>query len=167
MPYVKEVIRKSKEEIFSNISNILEDRKIGVYYEIKGEDFSIVIKPTNSTPLPNTTHVIFDECEQRIRYIYNISNSSIITFLQLEINNDKSNALYNQIKYFIYDEQMKELDLSLCQDIETQSHYAIKNNTNLDISSISNFKDKGIDIFDLRDKFLQIYAIHILIQIMI
>ena len=165
--YVKEVIRKSKEEIFSNISNILEDRKIGVYYEIKGEDFSIVIKPTNSTPLPNTTHVEFDECEQLIRYKYNISNSSIITFVQIEINNDNNDALYNQIKYFIYDEQMKELDLSLCQDIETQIHYAIKNNTNLDISSISNFKDKGIDIFDLRDKFLQIYSIHILIQIMI
>ena len=102
-----------------------------------------------------------------IRYKYNISNSSIITFVQIEINNDNNDALYNQIKYFIYDEQMKELDLSLCQDIETQIHYAIKNNTNLDISSISNFKDKGIDIFDLRDKFLQIYAIHILIQIMI
>ena len=107
----------------------------------------------NSTPLPNTTHVEFDECEQRIRKEYNISNSSIITFLQLEINNDKSNALYNQIKYFIYDEQMKELDLSLCKDINTQIHYAIKNNTKLNKESITNFQEKGIDIFNLKDKF--------------
>ena len=151
--YIKEVTTKSKEEIFNNITNILEDKKIGQCYEIKGENFSVIIKPTNSTPLPNTTHVEFDECEQKIRKAYNISNSSIITFLQIEINNDNSNALYNQIKYFIYDEQMKELDLSLCEDINTQIYYAIKNNSKLNIPSITNFKEKGIDIFNLKDKF--------------
>ena len=150
---IKEVTNKSKEEIFNNITNILEDKKIGVSYEIKGDNFSIIIKLTNSTPLPNTTHVEFDECEQKIRNIYNISNSSYITFLQIEINNDNNNALYNQIKYFIYDEQMKELDLSLCDDINTQIHYAIKNNSKLNIPSITNFKEKGIDIFNLKDKF--------------
>ena len=153
MTYIKEETEKSKEEIFNNITNFLGERQIGIIYEIKGDNFSIILKPTNSTPLPNTTHVEFDECEQRIRKEYNISNSSIITFLQLEINNDKSNALYNQIKYFIYDEQMKELDLSLCKDINTQIHYAIKNNTKLNKESITNFKEKGIDIFNLKDKF--------------
>ena len=151
--YLKEVISISKEEIFNNISSILEDKKTGVYYEIKGNNFSIIIKPTNSTPLPNTTFIEFDECEQKIRSIYNISNSSIITFLQLEIENDKSDVLYNQIKYFIYDEEMKELNLSLCEDINTQIHYSIKDNNNLDITSISNFQEKGIDIFNLKDKF--------------
>ena len=48
---------------------------------------------------------------------------------------------------------MKELDLSLCQDINTQIHYAIKNNNKLNIESITNFKEKGIDIFNLKDKF--------------
>jgi hypothetical protein len=93
--YKKEVTNKTKEEIFSDINNVLKDRKIGVNYEIKGEDFTIIIKPTNSTPLPNTTHVEFDECEQIIRKEYNISDSSIITFLQIEIDNDDQNSLYN------------------------------------------------------------------------
>ena len=48
---------------------------------------------------------------------------------------------------------MKELDLSLCNDINTKIHYAIKNNTQLNIPSITNFKEKGIDIFNLKDKF--------------
>ena len=48
---------------------------------------------------------------------------------------------------------MKELDLSICQDINTQIHYAIKNNTKLNKESITNFKEKGIDIFNLKDKF--------------
>ena len=81
--YIKEVTTKTKEEIFNNIENILTDKQIGINYEIKGEDFTIIIKPTNSTPLPNTTHVEFDECEKIIRKENNISNSSIITFLQI------------------------------------------------------------------------------------
>ena len=48
---------------------------------------------------------------------------------------------------------MKELDLSLCKDINTQIHYAIKNNTKLNKESITNFQEKGIDIFNLKDKF--------------
>ena len=76
--YIQEVTTKSKEEIFNNITNILEHRKIGISYEIKGENFSILLKPSNSTPLPNKTHVEFDECEQKIRKAYKfiISNSS-------------------------------------------------------------------------------------------
>ena len=151
--YIFENTTKSKEEVFNNISNILEDKKVGVTYEIKGDNFSIIIKPTNSTPLPNTTYVEFDECEKEIRIKYNISNTSIITFLQIEINNDNNDALYNQIKYFIYDEEMRELNLSLCEDINTQIHYSIKDNNKLDITSISNFQEKGIDIFNLKDKF--------------
>ena len=61
----------------------------------------MIIKPTNSTPLPNTTHVEFDECEKIIRKKYNISNSSIITFLQIEMENNNQNSLYNQIILFI------------------------------------------------------------------
>ena len=151
--YKKEVTNKTKEEKFSDINNVLKDREIGVNYEIKGEDFTIIIKPTNSTPLPNTTHVEFDECEQIIRKEYNISDSSIITFLQIEIDNDDQNSLYNQIKYFTYDDQMRELDLSVCGDLDTKIHYAIKNNSKLDISSISDFQQLGIDILNIKDEF--------------
>ena len=151
--YKKEVTNKTKEEIINDIDNVIKDKQIGVNYEIKGEDFTIIIKPTNSTPLPNTTHVEFDECEQIIRQKYNISNSSIITFLQVEMENNDHNSLYNQIKYFVYNDQMKELDLSLCEEVETKIHYAIKNDSNLDISSISDFQQLGIDILNIKDKF--------------
>ena len=132
------------------MNSILKNKEIGVNYEIKGEDFTIIIKPTNSTPLPNTTHIEFDECEQIIRKKYNISDSSVITFLQIEIDNNDQNSLYNQIKYFTYDDQMRELDLSVCGELDTKIHYAIKNNSKLDISSISDFKQLGIDILNKR-----------------
>ena len=131
----------------------MSDKQIGKTYEIKGDDFTIIIKPTNSPRLPNTTHVEFNACEQRIRKEYNISNESIITFFQMEINNENENALYNQIKYTIYDDELKEIDLSLCNDIDTQIHFAIKEGTNLDLKSASNFKNLGVDVLDINDDF--------------
>ena len=142
---------KSKEEILK--SNILADKKVGVTYEIIGEDYTLIIKPTNSNDLPDRTHVEFDECEQILRDKCNISNSSIITFIQIEVDNNDENSLYNQIKYFAYDEEKKKLDLSLCGDVESKIHYSIKNNSKLDVSSISEFKELGIDVLNIKDKF--------------
>ena len=48
---------------------------------------------------------------------------------------------------------MHELDLSLCSELDTQIHYAIKNNSKLDISSISEFKENGVDLLNIRDRF--------------
>ena len=62
---------------------------------------------------------------------------------------------------------MKELNLSLCGDLDTQIHYSLKEDITLDISPISDFKENGIDIFNIRDNFLVIYVILILTQIMI
>ena len=131
----------------------MADKEIGKNYEIKGNDFTLIIKPTNTPPLPNTTHVEFNECEQMLRKEYNISNASIITFFQMEIYNEDNKALYNQIKYTTYDEQLRELDLSLCKDVNTQIHYAIKDNSNLDLLSVSNYKKMGVDILDINDDF--------------
>ena len=76
----KVITNKTKEDIINNIENLMADKEIGKNYEVKGSDFTLIIKPTNTPPLPNTTHVEFDECEQILRKKYNISNTSIITF---------------------------------------------------------------------------------------
>ena len=149
----EEETKLSKEEIINNIASIINDKEIGKNYQIKGDDFTIIIKPTNSTSFKNSTHVDFDECERLLRYKYNISNSSIITFFQMEIQKDDKNALYNQIKYFTYDDKKKELDLNLCNDIETKIHYNLKEDSNIDIMAIDGFKKKGIDIFNIKDEF--------------
>ena len=96
---IAEYIEIKKEEIIENIENIMNDKKIGVNYEIKGDNFSLIIKPTNSTSFQNQTHIEFDKCEQELRRIYNISNSSIITFFQIEINSEDDNSLYNSLLY--------------------------------------------------------------------
>ena len=146
-------INQTKEEFLNDIDTAIQNIEIGKNYEIKGNDFTITIKPTNTPPLPNTTHVEFDECEQILRSTYNISNTSIITFLQMEMDNDNNEALYKQIQYSTYDDQLKKLDLTVCKDVETKIHYMIKNDANLDLTKVSDYKKMGVDILNINDDF--------------
>ena len=149
----EETINKTMDDLLKNITEVLSNVEIGKNYEIKGDDFTIIIKPTNSPPLPNKTHVEFNECEQILRTVNNISNSSIITFFQMEINSDNKDALYDQIQYTIYDDKLKELDLTACKDVTTQIHYAIKDKSNLDIVKVNDYKNMGVDILNINDDF--------------
>jgi hypothetical protein len=152
--FIEEKTNKSKEDFLNtNMHEIMKDKEKGKNYEIKGDTFTVIIKPTNLPRLPNQTFVVFDECEERLRTINNISNSSIITFFQLEIKNEDNNALYDQIQYTSYDENLNELDLSICEDIETQIYYAIREDSNIDLSKISDYKDMGVDILNINDDF--------------
>ena len=149
----KIIIEESVEEIINNVTEFIKDKEIGKNYKIEGEGFSLIIKPTNSTAFENSTRVDFEKCEQSLREKYNISNSSIITFFQMELTNNDENALYNQIKYFTYDDKKQELNLSLCKDIKTKIHFMLKNGSNLDKSTINKFKNLGVDIFNIKDEF--------------
>ena len=112
-----------------------------------------LIYPTNSTYLSSITHVNFNECETLLRKYYQMDDASIITFLQIELENDNSKSLINQVEYQAYDNNKKPLDLSLCKDVDIQIFYSIKNNSLIDFDSANSFKKNGIDIFNLNDSF--------------
>ena len=71
----------------------------------------------------------------------------------MKINNDDKNSLYNQIKYITCDERFQELDLSLCKDVETQIHYSLKDDSNLNLNTVADFKKLGVDILNIKDEF--------------
>ena len=141
-----------KEEIVQNIKEIINIIEIGKDYKLNGEDFTLIIKPTNSSFLQNTTHVDFIKCEEILRNTLNISSDRILTFLQMEINNKNNKSLINQLEYQVYDDNKNILDLSICNDTNIKIFYALKNNI-LDPLFISNFKKSGIDIFNIKDSF--------------
>ena len=141
-----------KEDIEKELSEIINNIEIGKNYEISGEDFTLSIKPTNSAPTENSTHVNFSNCENVLRKAYNISSNRILTFLQMEIYNKNEQSLVNKVEYQVYDDNKKLLDLSLCEDSNIQIFYALKEN-NLDIDTISNFQKSNIDIFNINDSF--------------
>ena len=59
--------------------------------------------------------------------------------------------MINKVEYQAYDDNKNLLDLSICNDSNIQIFYSIKNS--LDINTISNFKNSGIDIFNINDSF--------------
>ena len=151
---IEERIDYNKNEIIDNIKNIIEDIEIGIPYKKVGDDYSILIYPTNiKINLTNITYVDFRECENKLRQYYNISNTTIMTFLQIEIENNDTKSLINQVEYQAYDGNKTLLDLSKCKDINIQVIYSVKNKTLIDIDKVKYFKNSGIDIFNINDSF--------------
>ena len=146
-------LKQSKEELIKDIDNIINSTEIGKNYEMKGEDYTMIIKPTNSTSNSSSTHVDFSACENILRSYYNISNSRIITFLQLEIDNLNSQSLVNQVGYQAFDDKRNPLNLTLCNNTNIQIFYSIKSDSNINFAYISSFKDSNIDIFNISDNF--------------
>ena len=149
---IKREINENKDELIDVLPDLINSTEIGKTYEMVGEDFTITIKPTNIS-ITSSTHVDFSSCEKILRKHYNISDSRIITFLQLELNNKNSKSLINQVGYQAYDDNKKILDLSICNDTNIQIFYLIKSNSSIDISFISSFKDLDIDILNIKDNF--------------
>ena len=143
----------TKKNILENIKKIMNATEIGETYEFQSEDLTILIYPTDSNLLTNKTHINFVGCEYTLKSHYNLSNDSIITFFQMEISNKNERSLINQVEYQVFDEQKNPLDLSICNDSNIKIFYGIKNNTNLDKSIINSFKDSGVDVFNISDKF--------------
>ena len=99
------------------------------------------------------THVNFTECENILRKHYKIPDSEMMTFLQIELENDNSKSLINQVEYQAFDGNKTLLNLSLCENVNIQIIYSIKNKSLIDIDSVNYFKQNGIDIFNINDSF--------------
>ena len=61
-----------------------------------------------------STYIEFLSCENKLRDHYDISQNSILTIFQMEINKNNNNSLINQVEYIVYDEFKNILDLSVC-----------------------------------------------------
>ena len=149
---IKYEINQKKEDLVKNFTEIINKIEIGKKYEFKGDDFLLIIKPTNSSYLENTTHVNFTQCENLLREVLNISSSRILTFLQMEINNNNEKSLVNKVEYQVYDDNKTLLDLSICNDTNIKIFYTVKDEQ-LNLLSYSSYKDLGIDIFNINDSF--------------
>ena len=143
----------SMDDINDNMKKIIESIEVGKNYEIEGKDFTLKIRPTNSTLFNNETHVEFDECERKLRESYNISNSTILTFFQFEIDNNDAQSYIKQVEYQTYNDKMVILDLSVCKDINIKIVHEIKDGVTINENLISSFENMGVNVFDINDSF--------------
>jgi rRNA processing protein Gar1 len=85
---IQENSNKTKEEIIDNINEVMKDYDIGKVYEIFGDEYNIKISPINTNSYKNiSTYIDFSNCENILRTSNKLSNSSILTVYQLEIDN--------------------------------------------------------------------------------
>ena len=100
----------TKEEITSNISELIDRIDIDKKYEIKGNNFTINISPLNSTFFNSSNYYNLTKCDEILRNKYNISFSKPVIYMQ--INDDENLTELN----YAYDENKVSLNLSLCNE---------------------------------------------------
>ena len=151
---IQEKTNKTKEEIIINITKIIENYEIGKIYEIFGNDYNIKISPINAKENKNiSTYIDLFSCEDSLRTFYKIPKNVILTIFQIEIYNNNTNSLINQVEYAIFDDKMVQLNLTPCSLDKIKIYYSISNTSVLNITYISNFNDIDVDIFNIKDKF--------------
>ena len=152
----KEVIQKStnitKEELNKNLDNIINNTEIGKKYEIDGDNYTIKISPINEQT-KNSTNIEFAECENILRKTYGLSNDSVLTVLQIELETNNDQSLINQVEYAVYDENKNQLDLSVCKDVKIKINYEITNPSLIDQDLIKTFEELGVNVFNIEDAF--------------
>jgi hypothetical protein len=127
--------------------------KPGESYELKGDGYEIRIAPMGQRE-EGTTSIDFSSCEDKLREKYcSDSSNCTLTVFQTETSNSNEKSLTNNVKYVVYDGNNTQLDLSVCQDEKININYALKENSNLNLTMYSEFSNKGIDILNSSDSF--------------
>ena len=145
----------SKENFVKSLDQLMKENKIDSDYKTSGDNYALILKPLNSEKYKDKTNIIFENCEKILRQTNKIPDSSTLTLLQIEIKNNNNQSLVNQVEYRIYDENKNPLDISVCKDTDIIINYAINENvlSSLDQNLVSEFKDLGVNIFDIEDPF--------------
>jgi len=141
---------KTKEEIINNLDELIKDKNPEQSYIINGDDYIVIITPVNEYVEESSVHIDFSECEKLLKEKYPLKTFRI---LQINMENKNQKIITDQVEYKIYDENGIEINLSICKDVNIIIEYEIKNTSLLNINEISNFKEQGIDIFNIQHEF--------------
>ena len=150
---IQEKSNKTKEEIIDNLNEVMKDYDIGKVYEIFGDEYNIKISPINTNSYKNiSTYIDFSNCENILRTSNGLSNSSILTVYQLEIDNKNEQSLINNVEYAVFDEGKNQLSLSVCKNEIIEINYQL-NTSKINISKVYYYAELGIDVFDIEHEF--------------
>ncbi len=134
----------------NNLDNLIVGKDPSSTYKISGNDYQIYIKPVNTYVEDASVNIIFDECEKILKQN---NPSADFTILQLNLKNNNTNCLVDQVEYKIYDENQQSVDLSVCKDANIKIEYKLQNTSVINMEKVKDFKDKGIDVFNIKDSF--------------
>ena len=136
--------------MINDLDNLIKDKDPTETYLINGDSYTVLIKPVNEYVEESTVNVNFSECEKKLKSLYPTKEFRIV---QVNMANKNEHCLIDQVEYKIYDELGEIINLSVCSDVSIKIEYEIKDTSLLNLEQISNFKDKGIDVFNLKNDF--------------
>ena len=140
------------EEIMNNLDNLIIGKDPSNTYKISVADSEIYIKPINAYIEDASVNINFDECEKKLK---KNNPSSYFTMLQLNLKNNNTNCLVDQVEYKVYDENHQTVDLSICKDVDIKIEYKLQlqNNSLINMEKVKDFQNQGIDVFNINDSF--------------
>ena len=164
---LQQVSNKSLIEMIDILDEIMSEVKIGTIYEVKNGNQKIKISPMNQKDIiksdntnnndtisySSSTFINFGNCEAILKRENHLSNDTILTVVQIELDNENEKALTNQVEYSVYDNEGNKLNLSVCNEEPIEINYVVSNPELLDTETISYYQNLGIDIFNISDKF--------------
>ena len=112
---------------------------------------TLIIKKLDEYVEESTVNIEFFECEKRLKKF--LPSDTELRIVQINIPHNNEKFLTDQVEYKIYDQNNNEIGLSECNDIIIPIEYEITNFATLDMEKILEFKNSGIDLFDIKDKF--------------
>ena len=137
-----------------NIDKIINDIKLGYSYYYNYGEYSINIYPINNNLIvQDKTNIELLECEKKLRHYYNLNDNNLLMIVQVEIVSKHFETLTNNVRFAIYDENKKKLDLSVCDGVNIRINYKIKKDEKI-LEDYRFYQSKyNIDIFNIKDPF--------------
>ena len=135
------------------IDQIINKTKFGESYYFHYGLYSINVYPINNNSIGQTkTNIELLKCEKKLRDYYNLNDNNLLVIVQLEIFSNSIQTLSNNVKYAIYDENKKKLNLSVCDGVKVRINYEIKDKKLLK-DYIFYHSKYNIDIYNINDPF--------------
>ena len=147
---INEYMNKTAKEMINNLDELIQDKEPTMSYVVKGEEFQLYIKPINSYIEDSSINIYLNECEEILKQK---NPSSFYTIVQINLKNNHSNCLVDQVEYKIYDDNKQSVDLSICNEVDIKVEYKIQNTSLINMDQVKTFNDKGIDVFNIKDTF--------------
>ena len=130
----------------NNIANY-NDTKIVIH----GYDFTAQIYSTSSKEdIANTSIISLGECEMVLRKELEIPQNEKLLVSQIDIY---SEDVTPKVKYKVYRENGKEVDLSLCNKIPIEISFPINPSSNISIDKAKSISELGYDIYNTENDF--------------
>lgn len=150
-------IQHRKLQIYWTLDSILVD--IPTYmksrYKTKSVDYNnlgnynFIIKESNVSS-PGVTDLQFEECLFFLQFYHNYIK--FIYFI-MEIMDNTKESLNHKVEYKIFDENFKEVNISICKDFYGVVKYSLNRKIDIDIDEIREYKRANANLFNITDEF--------------